>query len=220
MESLDPGGCDVLVLAGDICASGMIYKSLSGFCEKFPRVLYVVGNHEYYFSDRGRVNTAVRKVVQAHSNFTFMENDIVNINGQRFLGTPLWYPATRIGRLLASSWSDFLCIKGFKNWVYEENAKAVTFFRREMREGDIAITHMLPTFLSVHPSWAGSQTNAFFVSDVEDLILERKPKLWIHGHSHTHMDVMVGSTRVVNNPFGYARGGLNPRFDDMFTIEI
>ena len=42
--------------------------------------------------------------------------------------------------------SDFSVIRDFQSWVYEENARAVTFFRRELREGDVVVTHHLPSF--------------------------------------------------------------------------
>jgi hypothetical protein len=38
-----------------------------------------------------------------------------------------------------------------------------------------------------------------------DFILERPQiKLWTHGHTHEEFDYMIGSTRVVCNPRGYA----------------
>ena len=42
---------DVLVLAGDICVAKHFTKKLEFFqkvSEEFPKVLYVIGNHEHY----------------------------------------------------------------------------------------------------------------------------------------------------------------------------
>lgn len=223
LESLDPSGCDALVIAGDLCPSRLLVESLGGFCNLFPRVFYVAGNHEYYGSDRHKVNEAVRKVAFRHRNFTFLGNQAVSFMGGRIVGSTLWYPGTPVARKLSGFWSDFLHIRGFAKWVWDANAEAVSFLKREVRPDDVVVTHMLPSWSCVHPKWAASSTNAFFVSDMDDLILERKPKLWIHGHTHMPIDVTVGSTRVVCNPLGYVNGSpgveFNARFDDSFTVE-
>jgi hypothetical protein len=33
--------------------------------------------------------------------------------------------------------------------------------------------------------------------------LEKRPRLWVHGHTHTTCDYELGSTRVACNPYGY-----------------
>ena len=34
--------------------------------------------------------------------------------------------------------------------------------------------------------------------------MPKPPKLWIHGHMHNRSDYMIGDTRIVCNPRGYA----------------
>jgi len=221
VESLDPTGCDVLVVAGDLCdqKTGII-QSISLLCKRFKRVVYVNGNHELYGSDRGKLHTALRTAQDRNPNLTCLQNDVAIIDGKRFLGTTLWFPKTRLAALQAATWSDFLSIRGFSKWVYEENAKAVQFLRRELREGDIVVTHYLPTFRSVHPRFAAVSSNCFYVCDLEELIVEAKPTLWMHGHTHLSMDVQIGPTRILNNPFGYVGHDMNPKFDENLTIEV
>jgi hypothetical protein len=69
---------------------------------------------------------------------------------------------------------------------------------------------------------AGSLLNACFVSDAERLIDGRRTRLWIHGHTHDSFDYWVNGTRVLCNPRGYARNGVNenPLFDPNFLVEI
>ena len=47
-------------------------------------------------------------------------------------------------------------------------------------------------------------------------------QLWVHGHTHDSFDYTVDGTRVVCNPRGYAKAGVdeNPRFDPDFIVEI
>jgi hypothetical protein len=47
--------------------------------------------------------------------------------------------------------------------------------------------------------------NGGYASDLSELILDNPQiVLWTHGHMHDPSDYMVGSTRVVCNPRGYA----------------
>ena len=86
----------------------------------------------------------------------------------------------------------------------------------------VVVTHHAPSPRSIHPRFAGSPLNACFVSDAERLIDERRVQLWIHGHTHDSFDYAVNGTRVVCNPRGYAKDGVNenPLFDPDLRIAI
>ncbi|MEO8655932.1 MAG: metallophosphoesterase, partial [Ramlibacter sp.] len=47
-------------------------------------------------------------------------------------------------------------------------------------------------------------------------------QLWIHGHTHDSFDYRMNGTRVVCNPRGYAKNGVNEnaRFDPDFIAEV
>ena len=64
--------------------------------------------------------------------------------------------------------------------------------------------------------------NACFVSDAEHLIDGRRARLWIHGHTHDSFDYSVNGTRVLCNPRGYAKNGMNenPAFDANLSVEV
>ena len=223
VDGLDPSGCDVLVIAGDLVNQDAgIILALTMLCRKFKNVpvVYVTGNHELYASDRGRLNNALRRAKEVNENLLCPQNETVNISGHRILSSTLWFPKTLLAVRQASHWSDFICIRGLDKWVYEENEKSVLFLRQNLQEGDIVVTHHLPTFSSVHPRFAGSLTNCYFVCDIEDLIKERKPRLMMHGHTHESMRYWIGGTEVACNPFGYVGFDQNPRFDEKLTIEI
>ena len=220
--SLDPSAVDVLVVAGDLAVGAGIGPALDLVCARYaPRpVLYVHGNHEFYGTTREKVIAETRGACARNSNLHWLDGDVVEIGGIRFLGAPLWFRDFEGSKFLAFAMNDFKTIQGFREWVYLENQRALDFLERELRAADVVVTHYLPVEASIAPRWQGDALNAFFLCDVEPLIRERRPQLWIHGHTHDSVDATLGETRVVANPFGYARIELNHAFIDHAVIEL
>ena len=54
--------------------------------------------------------------------------------------------------------TDFKAISDFADWVYVENVRAQKFLTDNMREGDIVVTHMLPTHMATPEKFRGSLT--------------------------------------------------------------
>jgi Icc-related predicted phosphoesterase len=242
---LDPRGVDLLVLAGDITKMKVGFlPTLTLFRQKFQcPIVYVHGNHEFYESSRERVTRSTREAVQRLRGVYWLDNDIVEIEGRRILGTPLWYPKSRPPETMISTqeewdrglqryyhpkakkvvdevWPDFCSSEGWEKWIYKENEKATQFLLDNMREGDIVVTHMLPSRQLIAPQWERAPTNAFFVTDLTPIIVERKPALWCFGHTHESIDTALGQTRAVCNPFGYVPKEINPNFDEHKNVDL
>jgi Icc-related predicted phosphoesterase len=222
VESLDPDGVDVLVLAGDIAVGVGISGALELFCRRYSNahVLYVHGNHEFYGTDRESVVALCREAEREHPNLRWLDVSSVEISGQRFLGAPLWFPPSPEGIRFKHAMTDFAVIRDFESWVYDANARAVALLEKELGEGDVVVTHHLPSFASVAPRFVGNPLNPFFVCNMEPLIRERRPRLWIHGHTHCSMGYVIGSTTIACNPFGYVGTELNPDFLDKLVFEL
>ena len=86
----------------------------------------------------------------------------------------------------------------------------------------VVVTHHAPSPRSIHPRFAGLPLNVCFVSDTEHLLEGRRVALWIHGHTHDSFDYVANGTRVVCNPRGYAKNGINenPAFDPGLIITL
>ena len=84
----------------------------------------------------------------------------------------------------------------------------------------IVMTHHAPSRRSVPASFSADPTTAAYASDLEALIEQTRPQLWVHGHIHTSSDYVIGSTRVVCNPRGYFPSDLNAGFDPTLVIEL
>jgi len=239
---------DVLVLAGDIARMDVgIERTLARFRAQFScPIVLVHGNHEFHKSNRNTIVRATRNAVSQIRGVHWLDSDLIEIDGQRILGTPLWfgrspaplYPVVStdeewqrgfiraVGKdqhgktaVLDDTQADFEFIEDFHQWVYDENERAIRFLDENLREGDIVVSHYLPSRQSTPPRFDRALSNCWFVSNVEPLILDRKPALWIHGHTHDSVDYRIGTTRVVCNPMGYA-GHENVAFDDTMLVEV
>ena len=218
VESLDNRNVDVLIVAGDLTTQRHIRAALRMLCDRFRRVVYVPGNHEFYHSSRNVVEAELDAAsIELRNLFVLDINQRATINGVRFVGCPLWF---RRSDADSSSMNDFRLIRDFESWVYEENARCIDYLERTVRPGDVVVTHYLPSQRSVAPRYIGSPLNPFFVCDVGPLIFEQQPALWVHGHTHDSCDYRIGATRVVCNPFGYKDHEENPRFYAGLTVEI
>ena len=211
---------DVVVLAGDIDAGATIPTGVELFCRRYKHVVYVTGNHEYYHSSPSEVHRKLDVLGRRYPNFHWLLNKTVEIEGQRFLGSTLWFPDCPSVRAVVDRINDPRLIDNFDPWAYRQNGYARSFFMTNVTAGDIVVTHHAPSYRSAAPRFRQSSLGVLFADSHEDLIREAKPALWIHGHMHSSSDYLLGETRVVCNPFGYARREENPRFDWAKVIEI
>jgi Icc-related predicted phosphoesterase len=219
LESLDPAGVDVLVVAGDLCTYRLLRFGIETLCTRYPEVVYVAGNHEYYHSGPGEVHEALTRLREELPNFHWLRNEVAEIAGARFAGTTLWFRYHPSNRPYEGGMNDFALIRNFDSWVYDENQRALQFLEREVARADVVVTHHLPSQRSVAAPFVGDPFNAFFVCEVDELIELAEPALWIHGHTHVSLDWSAGKTRVICNPFGYAIER-NPFFDRELVVRI
>lgn len=217
---------DLLLLPGDLSNAAGIWDALLLLLSRYPHVVYTYGNHEFYGSNipavRRKVERLLRKLPSMRGNLGqlhVLDNSTCEIEGRRFVGTPLWFReipgSSRYERML----NDFSRI-GNSRRIYEENTTAIKFLEDTVSPGDIVLTHHLPAPESVHPKYEGSPLNRFFLCDVAWLIEDRQPKLWVHGHTHDSCDYVLGTTQVVCNPFGYVAYEENPAFNSELIIEL
>lgn len=219
IDSLDPTGVDVLVLAGDICLGEKIPQVMHHFCGRYPQVVYVLGNHEYYGSTRERVRRSATRAANKNDNLHWLDNSSAVVNGTLFVGGSLWF--RRNDRAPKWALNDFRMIKNFESWVYQENVECIEALDKLIEPGCVVVTHHLPSERSVARPYKDSPLNPFFVCDVhQQLVKPREADFWFHGHTHSSMNYEVGHTRVICNPFGYLGSEVNHFFDDRLVVEV
>jgi Icc-related predicted phosphoesterase len=231
---LDPPStdADVVILAGDLARPDEAIAWASALRKP---VLYVPGNHEFYGGSIAGTMAELRRLC-GPTGIRVLDNDEVVLSGVRFLGTTLWTDFMLFGegeeraaamREAQRFMRDFSRIEQFtpaaSAALFVDHARWLKARLAEPRDGPtVVITHHAPSRESIHPRFAGSLLNACFVSDARALVEASGARLWIHGHTHDSFDYRVNGTRVVCNPRGYARDGLNenPRFDPDCIVEI
>lgn len=236
-----------LVIAGDIWDDRKFLRRkfsngeswIQRIAKRFKYVVFVLGNHDYWGTNISIEDEKIREDLKlVCPNVFLLERDSIVLDQVKFLGGVLWtdydnedahamivapmvmandhqkirhgehYGKLRVEHLLGIH-------KKTKKFIFE-NAQKDSPDQRV-----VVVTHMAPSFQSIHPMWKGARTNCYYYSDMElELCYEKHDiELWFHGHTHMPMDyVLHDRTRVVCNPRGY-RGyeqtGFNPqlRFD-------
>lgn len=196
---------DVLVIAGDLetkTANG-IFPFFQQACEKFEHVVFVCGNHDYWNSvNRNEVHGRLRKYERRLPGLHFLNNETVTIEGQRFVGTPLWWRPQHAFQhnLYAEIYNDYNNILGYAKWVAEACDKAVKFLAGTIQEDDVVVTHWCPRREFYNE---GSAYFPLYVTNMRGL----QPALWCFGHTHFRTDMTLEGTRYVHEPYGYEGEG-------------
>ena len=212
---------DFLVLAGDIVlpnrqSESQVKSVFECLAAKAHHLIFTIGNHEYYYGTPNSTWDKVSGILP--DNCRFLYNDELTIEKTHFFGGTMWFPDDPMGFLYRRYLNDFNKIDEFIPWVFEQNRAFTLLGHSFIRPETIVISHHLPHPQSVGSQYKNSQLNRFFVSDQTDLIEQTKPRLWVHGHTHTPFDYTVGNTRVVCNPLGYP--GENPGPYPLVVIEV
>jgi predicted phosphodiesterase len=206
LSQFDP---DVLMIAGDLHSHHRVIDQLRGLASEFKQVIFVPGNHEYWDTTMNEMDARLIDLEMATDNLVCSHQSLSEIDGQRFVCATMWFdfddPTLQSVALTSQkyTYNDFgIIVDFYEDCKAGRLVKQRKFLEENVQEGDVVMTHHLPSFASIDPMYKNDPFNGFFVRDMEELILERKPKLWIHGHTHAHKDYNIGPTRVLCNPMG------------------
>lgn len=218
VESLVPDPDTTLVIAGDMCEHYLIDYLIREFCARWKDVVYVSGNHEYWHCSLEDIDELLTKLDNEIPNLHVLQDKVVEIEGQRFIGGTLWFEWTPLHVIHGLGWSDFVQIHNDDRDIFQRHNRTRWFIEQHLQAGDVVVTHHLPSYLSIEPPYQGSILNIFYANRMDLLIEDVKPALWIHGHVHGNNDYMIEDTRIISNPFGYL--GANHGFREDLIIEL
>jgi hypothetical protein len=221
----------VLVLAGDISSAP---DQLVGFLQvclsRFPQVIFIPGNHEFYKHDYFAWNSEMSdRFLQYCPGLIFANGGVgyTEIEGVRFIYGTLWGDG---GPSLADQGAVGYYLNDFRlitNGSHPDHGSFVKFTVRNMIDihkkqkatideylrmkfagKSVVITHHLPSRRLVSarfwPKDGSDGANGGFVGNCDDILAyDHAPDLWIHGHTHDTIDTELWKTRIICNPAGY-----------------
>jgi len=238
-------GADVLILGGDICIAADIvqrdpnnimgeeYRSnrfhdfFQRCCDRFPHVIFVVGNHEHYHGDFSKTVPHFKDVLGYLKNLHILEKETVVLDDVTFIGGTLWTDMNqrdvRTLHEISRMMNDFRCVEHSakladqRGWggrftttdAANEHDAMVEFIRTTVAANPagryVVVGHHSPSRLSTHPRYQDQFImNGGYSSQLDDFILDHPQiRLWTHGHTHEDFDYRIGSCRVLCNPRGY-----------------
>lgn len=191
--------------------------------ERFKHVILIMGNHEHYHGDYATTANIIRGTFGDLHNVHFLDNEWRIINGVLFFGGTLWTNMNNEDPITMNQirmmMNDFNCVKntseeGKKVFMPADAVEEHYRFRRGLDEvlalhpdlKTVVVGHHAPSRESTHPRYKTEFVmNGAYSTDLHEFILDRRQiRLWTHGHTHEDFDYMIGTTRVVCNPRGYA----------------
>lgn len=215
-------GIDILIVAGDLASGKSLLPVLRALTQHYEKtlILYVPGNHEFYGWSIPDFLTSLKRVEETLPNVRILYNDILVAKGIHFIGTTLWFPRDKKLTTYQNQLNDFRFIENYEKDVFSENKKAIDFLNWHVNKRAIVISHYLPSRKSLPSGYETSPLSMFFVCNMEKLIKERQPRAWVHGHTHTSANYLLGKTHVLCNPFGYAGYEINQEFITNMILEV
>jgi predicted MPP superfamily phosphohydrolase len=195
-------------------------------CAKYNKVIYITGNHEHYSGYYNTTHENIRNFFHKNDlKVVFLENSCFELNDEYMLfGSTFWTDFNNNDFFAVDSakrgMNDFRMIS-FENEnktgslspfdTTEFNLMARASLKMALEffstKKFIVLTHHLPDMLSVDAKYGNDPLNyAYANTGLREFILDNpRIKYWLHGHTHTSRDYIIGDCRVMCNPRGYAK---------------
>jgi predicted phosphohydrolase len=214
-------GEDIVLLAGDI-ASGNCNVAFERLLKSIaPTPVYIVaGNHDFYDTEITARWIYFRKLETQLPHVKFLECEFVDFPTFRLCGTSLYTDFCLHGKdtqkhsmeLAHNHINDF-------NYIYDGyrlleprtlvnlNYNSRLFLQDQLLTSPlplVVMTHWAPSARLVDPHWSADPLAPYFHCAMNEYFSPKLP-LWIHGHSHSQIDITLDGTRHIRNTRGYKR---------------
>ena len=227
---------EILILAGDI-GSCYRYNQLRNFlkklCPEFKIVLYVPGNHEYYYIP----NTTKRMPMEFMTHMIYslsilIPNLIILDRGSVLIGNVCISGCTLWSDPKVDMPSFYTRLHGMDLEKYrskfETDLKFINETIEHCKEKDyelVVVTHYCPheyVTLSEEHGYDKDKENlkSFYMTDLTYMMNRELIKVWIYGHVHINCDMFSPmGTRIVSNQKGKPKNNVCD-FSEQFILEI
>jgi Icc-related predicted phosphoesterase len=192
---------------------------------RFKEVIMVCGNHEYWGSDLISMPLEYNKKIKELNggtnpkNFRILDCSEFIIGDVVFIGATLWTDFNKHNEYSMSNAdkenNDYKNI--YKNdklelidpeFIYNLHKTHLEYIDSrcefwENKKRIVVITHHAPLEDSIHDNFKGHIGNAYYYTDMSNLLINRKIDIYCHGHVHQSFDYFKYGTRIICNPRGY-----------------
>lgn len=227
---------EILILAGDI-GSCYRYSQLRNFlkklCPEFKIVLYIPGNHEYYYIPNTTKRIQMEYMVNMLQSLSVLIPNLIIMDRKNII----------IGNVCISGctlWSDpkvpmppfYTRLHGMDLEKYKSKFEMDLKFIEETIEyckekGHelVVVTHYCPheyIKLSEKNGYDNDKydLSSFYMTDLTHLMDKKTIKTWIYGHTHINCDMTSPlGTRIVSNQKGKVKNNVFD-FSEQFIVEI
>lgn len=208
-----------LILAGDICfiKHPLFLPFFQKLSPLFKRIIYVLGNHEYYtdkditMESVAEMEVTAQNKLSSFDNIHILQKSFLNLGKVIIYGCTLWSYLSRKDfecgmRILANT--SFVRHKRTKllhpnitnqlhlvqkNWL-ESSLNTVWAIPKKV----IVVTHYLPSLKVTNKKY--TSFNKAYYSNCDELVM--KADVWCCGHIHEQKITHVGETPVYLNAIG------------------
>jgi predicted phosphodiesterase len=237
-ELLAPHLCpaDVLLLAGDISNySGAVRTTLACLSERYHKVLWTLGNHEYVSFDGESSYRKVSRLVKdaSFANVHLLDGVPLDLHGRTIGGAmgycDFGYAEKHFGlgkELMTHKWRHH-SFDG-RHWNIGGTAP-LDFFAEEYAKleccvdagAGLMVSHFSPFDGVVHPTYHKMESGFYYFDGSR--LLERMPagSTWCFGHTHCHCKLQAGDVTLLCNPFGMPSDNVGediPKEEFLFEI--
>lgn len=185
-RSLDKEKPNIIIDAGDVESEKLWWKHFTGW-----PLHRTHGNHDWYGKEwNDNVGPSISRSGKIVSTTLWTDfdnnNPVAHFNVQKGL-------------------ADYRWIKGITTEkIYQTHLESIRLLENcANNDEDIIMTHHAPSYRSVAKKYKDDPLNPGFASNLDWLVEQKQPKIWLHGHMHDPADYMIGETRVICHPCGY-----------------
>lgn len=220
---------DILIMAGDIChyyKYDLLKEFVKDMCKKFKLVIYVLGNHEYYYDRTGihekntmeEIFSKISELEKEFSNLYILNEKTIDIgNDICIVGCTLWSSCLKV--------PDFIVRihdmnTKLYNDLHEKNVKylqKIINYCEKNKKKLIIVTHHCPD-LNLMP--IKNKFRTLYATDMSSIMNSECIKAFIFGHIHKNVDYIHPSgVHIVGNMKGKIKDNITD-YDPKKTINI